>query len=95
MTQEQFQTIYARIQYGNATVLDYVFALMYLNVNINVPENRVHKLKVVKLFMLNARYSFYKAEEKDYNVLSDLERDMIKSIVSGVDVDSFIACNQK
>jgi hypothetical protein len=95
MTQEQFQTIYARIQYGNATVLDYVFALMYLDVNINVPENRVHKLKVLKLFMLNARYSFYAAEEKDYNVLSDLERDMIKSIVSGVDVDSFIACNRK
>jgi hypothetical protein len=44
---------------------------------------------------LNARYSFYAAEEKDYNVLSDLERDMIKSIVSGVDVDSFIACNRK
>ena len=94
MTQQQFQTIYARIQHGNATVLDYVFALMYLDANLNVPENQVHRLKVLKLFMLNARYSFYASEEKDYDILSDLEKDMIKSIVAGIDVDSFLACNQ-
>jgi len=95
MTQQNFQTIYARIQYGNATVLDYVFALMYLEANLNIPENRMHKQKVLKLFMLNARYSFYASEEKDYDILSDLEKDMIKSIVSGIDVDSFLACNRK
>ena len=91
MTKSQFQSIYARIQHGHGTVLDYVLALLYLNANLNVPENVMRKKRVLKLFILNVRYKFYANEPESYDILSDLEKDMIKAILSGCDVDTFLA----
>jgi hypothetical protein len=94
MTHDQFLITFERIKYGNASVLDYILALMYVNSNPNVTENQLHKKQILKLFALRARYKFYNDNSDNYDVLSDFEKEVIKAVIGGCDIDSFIAFNQ-